>query len=111
MPVFIPVIYIALSGSNLFLAANSKTLIHLSGHLIPQSGTGLTNLGVLFSGFLAGQNQTLTVKGETVQPTGSNGPVAWLSEAFKTLTLEVTLPGQKFDVSHIEPLSWLIRTN
>jgi hypothetical protein len=27
--------------------------------------------------------------------------VTWLSTAFKTLTLDVTLPGEKFDVSPI----------
>ncbi|KAG5646292.1 hypothetical protein DXG03_003889 [Asterophora parasitica] len=87
-----------LSGKNLFLAANSQTNSHLSGRIQPQSGKDLENLGVLFSKFLAGENQTLVTKGESVQPDGSSGPVTWLSTAFKTLELEVTLPGQKFDV-------------
>lgn len=90
----------ALSGSNLFLAANSQTKTHLSGRIVPQSGADLANLGVLFSKFLAGENQTLVTKGDSVQPAGSSGPVAWLSDAFKTLTLDVILPGQKFDVSY-----------
>lgn len=29
---------------------------------------------------------------------GSSAPVSWLSTAFKTLSLDVILPGQKFDV-------------
>ncbi|KAJ7668375.1 hypothetical protein DFH06DRAFT_1181491 [Mycena polygramma] len=87
-----------LSGSNLFLAPSVTTKSHLSGHIIPQSGSDLDNIGVLFSNFLAGQNQTLTVQGDSVQPSGSSQPVAWLTTAFKTLTLKVILPGQKFDV-------------
>lgn len=91
---------------------------HLSGRIIPQSGSDLDNIGVLFSNFLAGQNQTLTVQGTSVQPvlfssqpskffiltfvslfqSGSSEPVAWLSAAFKTLTLEVILPGQTFTI-------------
>ncbi|KAJ7251753.1 hypothetical protein B0H12DRAFT_1234031 [Mycena haematopus] len=71
---------------------------HLSGRIIPQSGSDLSNIGVLFSNFLAGHNQTLTVQGDSVQPTGSSQPVAWLSAAFKTLTLDVVLPGQTFTI-------------
>ncbi|KAJ7675082.1 hypothetical protein B0H17DRAFT_1161695 [Mycena rosella] len=87
-----------LSGSGLFLAPSATTNSHLSGRIIPQSGADLANIGVLFSNFLAGENQTLTVKGDSVQPSGSSQPVAWLSAAFKTLTLEVILPGQQFDI-------------
>ncbi|KAJ7874667.1 hypothetical protein B0H14DRAFT_3551962 [Mycena olivaceomarginata] len=87
-----------LSASNLFLAASATTMSHLSGRIIPQSGSDLDNIGVLFSNFLAGQNQTLTVQGTSVQPSGSSEPVAWLSAAFKTLTLEVILPGQTFTI-------------
>lgn len=92
-------LFIALSGDHLFLAANSQTATHLSGRIIPQSGSDLDTIGVLFSRFLAGENQTLTTKGDSVQPDGSSQPVTWLSDAFKTLSLEVILPGQKFDVS------------
>lgn len=92
-------LYLALSGNNLFLAANGATKTHLSGRIQPQSGHDLENLGILFSKFLAGENQTLITKGNSVQPAGSSQPVSWLSTAFKTLSLEVILPGQKFDVS------------
>lgn len=88
----------ALSASHLFLTASSITSTHLTGRIIPQSGTDLNNMGELFSKYLAGENQTLVTKGDTVQPDGSNQPVIWLSDAFKTLSLEVILPGQHFDV-------------
>ncbi len=65
---------------------------------MPQSGGDLDNVGVLFSDFLAGENSTLLTKGDSVQPDGSSGPVGWLTTAFKTLELSVTLPGEKFDV-------------
>lgn len=66
--------------------------------MIPQSGSGLSTIGKLFSEYLAADNITLNVQGDTVQPPGANGPVTWLSTAFKTLTLDVILPGKKFDV-------------
>ncbi|KAJ7497141.1 hypothetical protein FB451DRAFT_1457944 [Mycena latifolia] len=99
-----------LSGSGLFLAPSATTKSHLSGRIIPQSGSDLDNIGVLFSNFLAGQNQTLTVTGDSVQPSGSSQPVAWLSTAFKTLTLEVILPGQQFDIIQAIDLDQLALT-
>ncbi|KAH9934026.1 uncharacterized protein BXZ73DRAFT_100865 [Epithele typhae] len=87
-----------LSGSNLFLAAGATVNLHLSGRITPKSGNDLDAMGDLFTNFLHAENQTLQVQGESVQPSGSSGPVSWLSTAFKTLTLDVTLPGQKFDI-------------
>ncbi|KAI8977823.1 hypothetical protein BD414DRAFT_466746 [Trametes punicea] len=87
-----------LSGDNLFLAPLTDTTLHLSGRMIPQSGDALNTMGELFSNFLAGKNQSLAVKGESVQPKGSSGPVNWLSTAFQTVTLNVTLPGETFDI-------------
>ena len=88
-----------MSGSSLSLAPESVTKEHLSGRMLPQSGSDLDTIGTLFSVYLAGENQTLSVVGESVQPPGASDAVTWLSTAFKTLTLSVTLPGQKFDVS------------
>jgi hypothetical protein len=88
----------ALSGNNLFLAPGSQTALHLSGRITPKSGSELDTIGELFTNYLQVKNQTLSVAGSFVQPSGSSGPVSWLSTAFKTLVLEVTLPGQKFDV-------------
>ncbi|KAJ7072466.1 hypothetical protein C8F01DRAFT_1299136 [Mycena amicta] len=85
-----------LSASNLFIAPTATTKAHLSGRITPKSGSDLDTIGVLFSNFLAGKNQTLSVQGDSVQPSGSSSPVTWLSTAFKTLTLSVTLPGQIF---------------
>lgn len=82
----------------LSLAPLSEARSHLSGRIVPQSGGDLDNMGELFSNYLQGANQTLVTKGDTVQPPGAPGPVEWLSTAFKTLSLEVTLPGEKFDV-------------
>ncbi|TBU46075.1 hypothetical protein BD309DRAFT_663805 [Dichomitus squalens] len=87
-----------LSGQNAFLAPQTVSNLHLSGRITPKTGNDLEVIGELFTNYLHAQNQTLAVQGESVQPTGSNAPVGWLSTAFKTLTLEVTLPGQSFDI-------------
>lgn len=89
---------VALSATNLVLKANSVAATHLSGRIVPQSGNDLAVMGKLFSQFLNGQNITLQTTGDSVQPGGSNGPVDWLSTAFKTLTLDVILPGEKLEV-------------
>ena len=83
------------------MAPLTQTTLHLSGRMVPQSGDNLNTMGELFSNFLAGKNQSLSVKGVSVQPKGSNGPVQWLSTAFKTVTLDVTLPGQVYEVRYI----------
>lgn len=87
-----------LSASDLVLAPQSEVTTHLTGRMIPQSGDGLAVMGRLFSEYLAADNVTLSVVGNTVQPSGTSAPVTWLSAAFKTLTLDVTLPGKKFDI-------------
>ena len=55
-------------------------------------------MGTLFSQFLSGENVTLQTRGDSVQPPGASGPVDWLSTAFKTLSLDVILPGEKLQV-------------
>ncbi|KAG1761975.1 hypothetical protein EDD22DRAFT_893760 [Suillus occidentalis] len=55
----------------------------------------------LFSEYLAADNITLNVQGDTVQPPGANGP---------TLTLDVILPGKKFDIVQSITLSDLSLT-
>lgn len=87
-----------LTGDNLVLPPESTVAEHLSGRIVPQSGSDLDTIGTLFSNFLAGENQTLSVVGDSVQPTGSGDEVTWLSTAFKTLTLSVVLPGQTYTV-------------
>jgi hypothetical protein len=89
---------LALSASNLYLAASSTTQTQLVGRIVPQSGSDLDAIGSLFSQFLAGDNITLTAKGDSVQPSGSTQPVTWLSTAFQSLSLDVILPGQKLQV-------------
>jgi len=90
---------LALTATDLMLPPEGQATTHLAGRMIPQSGNGLSVIGQLFSEYLAADNITLSVTGESVQPTGASSPVTWLSDAFKTLTLAVTLPGQKFNVS------------
>lgn len=90
---------LALTATDLVLPPEGQVTTHLAGRMIPQSGNGLNVIGQLFSEYLAADNITLSVTGESVQPTGASSPVTWLSDAFKTLTLAVTLPGQKFNVS------------
>jgi hypothetical protein len=82
----------------LFLTASTNTTSHLSGRIIPQSGSNLNTIGQLFTEYLQADNIPLVVKGQSATPTGSNTPVSWLSAAFKTLSLNVNLPGQKFEV-------------
>ncbi|KAJ3724969.1 hypothetical protein DFJ43DRAFT_1197841 [Lentinula guzmanii] len=87
-----------LTGENLFLAADAITTTHLDGRIVPQAGSDLDTIGQLFSDYLAGENITLVARGVSVQPSGSSSTVTWLSTAFATLSLDVVLPGQKFDV-------------
>lgn len=76
------------------------TKAHLSGRITPKSGDELAAIGKLFTRFLAGQNQTLSVQGNFVQPSGA-AAVDWLGNAFKTLTLQVILPGHIYQVGFI----------
>ncbi|KAF9484474.1 hypothetical protein BDN70DRAFT_872495 [Pholiota conissans] len=103
-----------LSASGLSLKANSLTKTHLSGRIVPKSGADLDKTGSLFSHFLNGQNTTLQTTGQSVQPPGSSGAVDWLSTAFKSLTLDVILPGEKFQVIKeidLNDLDVTIKTN
>lgn len=90
---------LALTATDLVLPPEGQATTQLTGRMVPQSGNALNVMGQLFSEYLAAGNITLNVTGQSVQPTGSSSPVAWLSDAFSTLTLAVTLPGQKFNVS------------
>ncbi|KIY74263.1 hypothetical protein CYLTODRAFT_363931 [Cylindrobasidium torrendii FP15055 ss-10] len=85
-----------LSANNLFLAADSETRTHLEGRITPKEGGELDKIGELFTRYLKADNITLITRGDSVQPGGNN--VGWLTTAFKTLELEVTLPGEKFDI-------------
>ncbi|KAN0059778.1 hypothetical protein ACQY0O_008352 [Thecaphora frezii] len=86
-------------SNNLFLAALATTTTELNGQITSKSGTGLTNTGILFTNFLQGANQTLNVKGvSVVTRANGNQPVNWLSASFKTLTLDVVLPGKVYQI-------------
>ncbi|GAA5951249.1 hypothetical protein JCM3765_002422 [Sporobolomyces pararoseus] len=87
------------SANGLTLAPLAVTNAQLMGEITRQSGNGLKNLGILFSNFLQGQNQTLQVTGkEVVSPAQPNSPVDWLSAAFKKLTINVILPGHVYEI-------------
>ncbi|KAM0750211.1 hypothetical protein T439DRAFT_247618 [Meredithblackwellia eburnea MCA 4105] len=85
---------------NLTLAPLATTDAHLTGTIIKRTSAASTaSLGVLFSQFLQGVNQTLQVTGQqVVTPAQPNSPVNWLSAAFSKLTLQVVLPGHVYDI-------------
>ena len=84
----------------LVLAPLAVTDSHLTGTIIKRTSAASTaSLGVLFSQFLAGANQTLDVTGnEITSPAQPKSPVNWLSAAFKKLTLHVVLPGHVYEI-------------
>ncbi|KAF8314052.1 hypothetical protein DL93DRAFT_2167525 [Clavulina sp. PMI_390] len=87
-----------LTADGLVLLPLATVTEHLSGRLIPQSSSSdLAVIGDLFSRYLAGDNTTLTVKGDYVDGAQSS-PVTWLSTAFKTLSLSVILPGHVYQI-------------
>ena len=67
------------------------------GRITPKSDDELDTIGDLFTRYLQAENISLTAQGDTVMPDGST-QIGWLSDAFKTLELEVTLQGESFDV-------------
>ncbi|GAA5969858.1 hypothetical protein JCM21900_004182 [Sporobolomyces salmonicolor] len=87
------------SATDLTLAPLATTNAQLAGQILRQSGKGLQTLGILFSDFLQGQNQTLEVVGQqVVSPAQPDSPVNWLSAAFKKLTIQVVLPGHVYEI-------------
>lgn len=89
-----------IKSSDLFLAPKSVTPSVLTGQLTERkSDKELKSTGQLFSLYLQGKNQTLGIVGNNViTKENGNKPVKWLSDAFKTLTLHVTLPGHIYKV-------------
>ncbi|WFD34248.1 hypothetical protein MCUN1_001085 [Malassezia cuniculi] len=87
-------------SNNLFLAPASVTSSSLTGEITKRTSNQQTEAtGKLFSLYLQGKNQTLTITGDSVT-TRENGnkPVDWLSEAFRTLSLKVVLPGKIYKI-------------
>ncbi|SPO24995.1 probable conserved hypothetical Ustilago-specific protein [Ustilago trichophora] len=86
-------------STNLFLAALATTNTTLEGSITAKSGRDLQNTGILFTNFLQGKTQILQVKGvSVVTQANGNQPVNWLSAAFRTLTLDVALPGRIYQI-------------
>lgn len=93
-------------GDNLFLAAKATTMVTLYGQVTHKSGQDLINTGMLFSDFLQGKNSTLQVTGESVvTKANGNKPVGWLTTAFRTLTIDVILPGHIYQIIYSITLS------
>ncbi|KAG0047892.1 hypothetical protein BGZ89_004759 [Linnemannia elongata] len=81
--------YVGTSG--LKLLPSGQTPIAMEGTLTKQtSEAGLKALGDMFRLALNGGTPNLIVKGKSVTP--ASGPVSWLSSAFSSLTMNVTLP-------------------
>ncbi|WFD30560.1 hypothetical protein MSPP1_001581 [Malassezia sp. CBS 17886] len=99
-------------STNLFLAGNATTSAKLQGQITSKTTDKAKNAtGQLFSLYLQGINQTLAIKGKNVK-TKANGnkPVKWLSDAFKTLTLQVILPGKMYKILYSLTISDLFVT-
>ncbi len=77
------------------LAALTQTSVPLVGRLQPQTTQqGLDVLGNVFTRFVHDQNTLVSVQGQYAGPES----VTWLNNAIKTLTIDVILPSQKFQV-------------
>jgi hypothetical protein len=76
------------TGVNL---AKGENKITLKGTLVPHNDTAsLDKVSVLFSNYISGKLSNTTAVGLTCAPDGVN-PIGWLSEGFKTVTLNVGL--------------------
>ncbi|RUS16102.1 hypothetical protein BC937DRAFT_91614, partial [Endogone sp. FLAS-F59071] len=81
-----------LAGSQVTIPPNSNAQLQLVGRLIPQTNpSDLAAVQTIFDNYLAGQNTPVSVVGTGAQ--GATGDVSWLSTAFKSLTLQTSLPG------------------
>ncbi|KAK0557527.1 hypothetical protein OC844_005558 [Tilletia horrida] len=90
----------SVTAADLFLRPKTDNTVALNGDLVAQSGEDdLNKLGSLFSEFLKGNDQALTIQGvNVISPAQPGSPVKWLTAAFQSLKLNVTLPGRKYNV-------------
>ena len=99
-------------STNLFLQGQATTSALLHGFITHKSGNAqIEATGKLFSQYLQGKNSELSVKGDSVV-TRENGnkAVSWLSKAFKTLTLDLVLPGHIYKIVYSVTISDLFIT-
>lgn len=82
---------LASDGAAFFAPTTSSKMV-MKGNLIPQeTKEGIIAITTIFGHYLAAQPSELTIKG--VSGSGPNGPVSWLTSAFKTIKIEkVILP-------------------
>lgn len=81
-----------LAGSQVLIPPNSNAELQLVGRLIPQTNpSDLAAIQTIFDNYLAGHSTPVSVVGTGAQ--GATGDITWLSTAFKSLTLQTSLPG------------------
>ncbi|WFC96532.1 hypothetical protein MBRA1_003193 [Malassezia brasiliensis] len=99
-------------STSLFLKGQATTSSLLHGFITHKSGNAeVQATGKLFSQYLQGKNSQLSVKGvSVVTRENGNKPVSWLSKAFKTLTLNVVLPGHIYRIVYAITISDLFLT-
>ena len=99
-------------ASNLFLKGLATTSSILNGFITRKNGNAeVQATGKLFSQYLQGKNSQLSVKGvSVVTRENGNKPVSWLTKAFKTLTLNVVLPGHIYRIVYAMTISDLYMT-
>lgn len=79
----------------------ANTIAVTTGSILSQAGNqdGENTLGVLFSQFLAGNAQTLQLRGvSVVTEANGNQPVQWLTRAFVRFQTNANLPGQIYQI-------------
>ncbi|RUP43844.1 hypothetical protein BC936DRAFT_136643 [Jimgerdemannia flammicorona] len=92
-----------LAASSVTIPPSGKISFSMVGRLIPQSSANdLAAIQTVFDNYLAGKNTIVSVVGAGAA--GATGDVSWLSEAFKSLKLETSLPGGK-DVKLLHGIS------
>ncbi|KAL1915656.1 uncharacterized protein VTP21DRAFT_6415 [Calcarisporiella thermophila] len=80
------------AANNQLIDGNAVNQVTLEGRIIPQAqgSDAMKAVEEMFNNYLHGIDTPLGVIGTAV--VGPQGPVEWLSNAFKTLKLDVTLP-------------------
>ncbi|KAI8872894.1 hypothetical protein GQ42DRAFT_118751 [Ramicandelaber brevisporus] len=82
------------SGSNVELKPGADNPMKMSGVLVAHSAQGeLDQLSTMLTDFLDGKDTAVTIVGDTVIPPGASSPPSWLTKAFRSLAIPLTLPG------------------
>ncbi|CAG8557724.1 10486_t:CDS:10 [Ambispora leptoticha] len=79
-----------IKANNVNLVAKSENLIPFKGEIV-KSPEVTKLLPILINALATGAALPVQVVGQSVKPPGANGPVPWLEEPFKKLSLNLTL--------------------